>query len=176
MTIPATAHAQGCNSNDPKAPCFANVQDILNGRKTLFPDDDLVFNTTRFQAAGVVNGFPVTTVAPSGANLLTSNSNITQTSVTGVSNKKNDSLSNVLTFQGQLFNIGSTFKHRQILSAAWVQNAFSKQKSGVATLEGSDSSITVPSLSVLDNAQQLYGTSDDFLGNGADQMVVAGVN
>jgi hypothetical protein len=31
-----------CNSNDPGAPCFANVSDILQGRRRLLPVDDLV--------------------------------------------------------------------------------------------------------------------------------------
>ena len=50
------------------------------------------------------------------------------------------------------------------------------RKSVAATLEGNDSSITVPPLAGLNFAQTLYGTSGNFLGGGFDQMVVATVN
>jgi hypothetical protein len=39
---PVRAQTNGCNSNDPGAPCFANVSDLLHGRRRLLPVDDLV--------------------------------------------------------------------------------------------------------------------------------------
>jgi hypothetical protein len=162
QSIPAAAQ---CNSNDAGAPCFAGNPDILGGRASLLQDDDLVFNTS------VVTGSP--DLSPGGGNLLTSNSTITQTSQTQMSttNGSNTLLSNVITVRGRLFDIN----HDQILSAALVQNP-GGQKIVAANLEGSDSSITVPPLAGLNNAQTLYGTSGNFLGGGFDQMVVATVN
>lgn len=45
-----------CNSNDPGAPCFAQVTDILGGRRFLLRDDDLVvtFGQTSTSVANAV--------------------------------------------------------------------------------------------------------------------------
>src|ERR1700678_179133 len=171
LTVPlASQSTQGCNSNDPGAPCFAGNPDILGGRGSLLQDDDLVVNTINLINVSTNPLTPNLVSAPAGANLLTTNSNITQTSPTNITSS-NISLSNILTVPGRLFNVD----HDQILSAALVENQ-GGQQSGMAFLEGSDSSIPVPTLSVLNNAQALYGTSGDFLGKGFDQMVVAAVH
>jgi hypothetical protein len=157
--IPAAAQ---CNSNDAGAPCFAGNPDILNGRTSLLRDDDLVFNTLASNSNGA---------GATGGNLLTSNSTITQTSLTQITSaaNSNNAQSNVIAIKGRLFNTD----HDQILSAAIVQNA-SGQYVVAANLEGSDSSITVPPLAGLGSGgQTLYGTSGNFLGGGFDQMVVA---
>jgi hypothetical protein len=159
--MPAAAQ---CNSNDAGAPCFAGNPDILGGRASLLQNDDLVFNTLTFNGSGG---------SPAGGNLLTSNSTITQTSETQITaaNTNNNGLSNTITVKGRLFNVN----HDQILSAALVQNP-GGQQNGVATLEGNDSSMTVPPLAVLNFGQTLYGTSGNFLGGGFDQMLIAAVN
>jgi hypothetical protein len=160
ISLPASAQ---CNSNDSGAPCFTNVQDILNGRGSLLQDDDLAVNSISSSNTTM------------GANLLTSNSQIetNQITPTNITNQQIIS-NNVLGIRGRLFNVD----HDQILSAASLSNA-----SGIATLEGSqDSAIKVPALSVLNvslppnatYAQTLLGASGDFLGIGYDQMLVVG--
>jgi hypothetical protein len=167
-TIPVAA--QQCNSNDVGAPCFKENPDILGGRASLLQDDDLVFSTLLVNNVNTPGG-----VNASGGNLLTTNSAITQTSLTQIASapNSNNTQSNVLNVKGRLFNTD----HDQILSAVVVQNP-SGQNSIAATLEGnSDSSIPVPALAGLAvGTQVLYGTSADFLGGGFDQMVVVAVN
>lgn len=68
----AVAQSSGCNSNDPTAPCFANVSDILGGRTYLLRDDDLVVVAESFDSQN--NSFFVTW------GLQTTNSTITKQS------------------------------------------------------------------------------------------------
>ena len=46
-----TSNGNGCNTSDATAPCFAQIQDILAGRRVLLPNDDLVFGFSQQPAA-----------------------------------------------------------------------------------------------------------------------------
>jgi hypothetical protein len=153
--VPASAQ---CNSNDTKEPCFSGNPDILGGQRSLLQDDDLVINIQDFEQ-------------PAGANLLTSDSSVSQQTANSV---PRDSVweSNVLSLRGRLFNVN----HDQTLSAVRILQ-FGKGSRNFASLEGSDASIAVPALSVLSvntGGGELFGGAGDYLGNGFDQMVVMG--
>ncbi|WP_446742239.1 hypothetical protein [Silvibacterium acidisoli] len=172
LVMPAAAQStSGCNNGsgqgfDSGAPCFANNSDILDGRNSLLEVDDLVVN--------MVGPSPLPSFPPftAGGNLLTTDSTITQQTLSGVANLI--PATNVVTLRGRLFNVD----HDQILSTAMTES-LTGQLVPLVKLEGTlDASIPLPSaslLTVLNGSPTLYGATADFLGNGYDQMVVLGV-
>src|ERR1700679_4243092 len=170
FTMPTGAQSTPvvCNGNDTPnngqtLPCFGNVPDILNGKTTLLPNDDLIVNTNFFD--------PTTqTFYPAGGNLWTASSAIVKQSSTSITNKNFQVFSNQITIRGRLWAVG----HDQILSAS-VNIDQGGTQAFTSSLEEMDSWISPPSLPSFNKSQNLYCFSGDFLGNGYDQMVVLGV-
>ncbi|HEY2040604.1 MAG TPA: hypothetical protein VGG95_13110 [Edaphobacter sp.] len=164
LVFAASALAYGqCNGNDASAPCFTNNSDILDGRTALLPDEDLVFNV---MASSPAASFP----GGIGFDLSTSNSQISSAVQTPMSEIGMDN-SNFLGLSGRMFNQPAP----QVVSAV-----SGSEGAGGAFLESPNKYSTptpsIPPMSALDGASQLYGAAGDFLGNGVDQMVIVAVH
>ena len=127
-----------CSSNDPSAPCFANTDDILNGRKSLLQDDDLM-------VVGAFGGFN-----SAGAIALTANSQITSVTATSLNSVLQPG-SNPMVVAARLFSENN----QQVISAT-------SNTSGTVFLNPDQ--IPVPPMSVVSNALGVYGVAADFLG------------
>jgi hypothetical protein len=148
-----------CNSNDPKAPCFSNNSDILDGRTALLADDDLVLNgLVQFETYG-------TQVGTTGGDFPTANSTFLQGTSSIFGGIGTQPTSNFIEVVGQMFTQTSPQTVSAVSAGSWGQ--------GNAFLEGlNGQTVTIPEMQSLVGSSQLYGASGDFLGNGVDQMVV----
>ena len=130
LSLSALSYAQ-CNSNDPKAPCFSNNSDILDGRTALLPNDDLTMNGLfQFEPYG-------RQVNPLGVDSPTVNSSIQPGIDTLFSAIGTQPTSNFIEIVGQMFTVTTPQTVSAVSGASWGQ--------GNAFLEGvGGSEVTIP--------------------------------
>jgi hypothetical protein len=143
-----------CQSNDATAPCFTNNFDILNGRRALIPAQDTAFN-------GVFNPVQNPGIVSYGVYVL-SNTALTS-NPSGISGLQPES--NPVEISARMFN----------QTAPQIVSAISTTAGGSANVALETSNLKIPAMQVLEGSNQLYGTANDFLGNGVDQIVIVGL-
>jgi hypothetical protein len=139
----------------PKTKAKVNNFDILNGRKALLPAQDSAYS-------GLVTAIPNSGVETVGGYIL-SNYPVLPLSASGIQGLSPES--NPIEISAQMFNQVAP----QMISAI----STTAGGSGNAVVESSN--IKIPAMQVLDGSNQLYGTANDFLGNGVDQVVIVGL-
>ena len=163
LLTPAFAYQQ-CNSNDSGAPCYADNPDILNGRTSLLPDDDMVMNGLfQFQNSG-------TQVGLIGSDIYTLNSTWSRGVETLITAIGIQPTSNFIEISGQMFTQTAPQVVSAISGTTWGQ--------GNIFLEPSLTGQNLPQIPEMDSlvgSSQIYGASGDFLGTGVNQMVVVAV-
>jgi hypothetical protein len=155
LPLSSTVLRAQCQGNDTTAPCFTNNSDILNGRKTLLPAQDAAFSGLflQLQSSGTTTyGTTVLSIQPA-----------LPTNQSSISNLVPES--NPIEISARMFNQTAP----QIISAV----ATTSGSGGNIFLESSN--VPIPAMQVLTGSNQLYGTANDFLANGVDQVVIVGL-
>ena len=159
------AYGQSCNINDPTAPCFTGVKDILNGQRTLLQDDDLLFagNVSSNDPSGFSSVSTIFTTAGSHVSpLLFTNytgQGATSNAIANTARMFSSSGSVAVTAVGGYgggFSAVETY-YRQLASGSVTNFSFVP--------------IMVNSQLTGNCLQKLYSVAADFTGNGYDDLV-----